>query len=205
MFTYRRGFAALPGTLIDSDAGWGCMIRTAQMMLHEAVRRIHGNQIDLFTDQPTSAFSIHRICHQGRALGIQPGQWYGPSLIQQAVKPLCKQLNGVRMVLCQDGTIYLDQIQKKLLKKQAVYVSIALRLGLDSITSEYLPSIKEMFAIPQCIGMIGGQNDKSLYFIGIINSHVEPDPYLIYLDPHLVQDSVPRPDNTYFCKEVKTV
>jgi hypothetical protein len=44
-----------------------------------------------------------------------------------------------------------------------------------------------------------------LYFIGIINSHVEPDPYLIYLDPHLVQDSVPRPNNTYFCKEVKTL
>lgn len=68
-----------------------------------------------------------------------------------------------------------------------------------------MPNIRELFTLRQFIGVIGGQNDKSLYFIGMINSHVETDPHLIYLDPHLVQDTTVQADDTYYCREVKTV
>lgn len=59
-FTYRKGFTkGLCNTKITSDAGWGCMIRTGQMLVHEALRR-HTNtkQIDLFLDNKKAAFSI---------------------------------------------------------------------------------------------------------------------------------------------------
>jgi hypothetical protein len=38
--TYRRGFAPLPGTRHTSDKGWGCTIRSSQMLVASAVLRL---------------------------------------------------------------------------------------------------------------------------------------------------------------------
>ena len=36
-FTYRKNFEEFKGTRINSDCGWGCMIRCGQMLLANAL------------------------------------------------------------------------------------------------------------------------------------------------------------------------
>ena len=63
------------------------MIRTGQMLFHEALRRhMDGlNQTHRFIDCETASFSIHKICENGCKV---PGEWYGPSTILMAFKKI---------------------------------------------------------------------------------------------------------------------
>jgi len=62
------------------------MIRTGQMLLHEALRRhTDVKQIDLFFDNQKAAFSIQNISVEGLKLGKKPGEWYGPQTILNAL------------------------------------------------------------------------------------------------------------------------
>jgi len=104
--TYRRNFEAMkPPSSFTSDAGWGCMLRTAQMLLAEVLVR-HRSQDDetvrsrkersqalllrWFMDVPTyfAFYSIHRMTECGRQYGKQPGEWYGPNTVAFVLRDL---------------------------------------------------------------------------------------------------------------------
>ena len=66
-----------------------------------------------------------------------------------------------------------------------------------------------MFHFESNLGIAGGQDHKSFYFTGIVNPDVCKDPKLIYLDPHLVQETYTTLDldalETYACQELNTL
>ncbi|KOC62160.1 Cysteine protease ATG4D [Habropoda laboriosa] len=113
--TYRREFPILNGSTFTTDCGWGCMLRSGQMMLAQALvchflgrgtyflynvflqynnmdEYNHRLIIKSFGDLPerTSPFSIHTLVSLGALWGKRAGDWYGPSsvahLLNQAVE-----------------------------------------------------------------------------------------------------------------------
>ncbi|XP_005185864.2 cysteine protease ATG4D [Musca domestica] len=112
--TYRREFPIMNGSNYTSDCGWGCMLRSGQMLLAQALLchflgrswrydpesqlhstledNMHKKIIKWFGDSSSksSPFSIHTLVKLGEEMGKKPGDWYGPAsvsyLLRQALK-----------------------------------------------------------------------------------------------------------------------
>lgn len=113
LFTYRFDFPEIVPYRITTDAGWGCMLRSAQMMLAQALRmhyrgrnwippqalaqRRHDSFVakllTWFADYPSKAdciFSLHNMVAAGLAkYETLPGEWYGPSKASYVMHDLC--------------------------------------------------------------------------------------------------------------------
>ncbi|QVM06461.1 Cysteine protease atg4 [Coccidioides posadasii str. Silveira] len=123
-FTYRSNFPAIPKSrdpdtplaltlsvrlrsqFLDThgftaDTGWGCMIRSGQSLLANALSILNlgrdwrrGSKIkeecellSLFADNPQAPFSIHRFVDYGAsACGKHPGEWFGPSATARCIE-----------------------------------------------------------------------------------------------------------------------
>lgn len=117
-FTYRRDFPALHPYPITSDAGWGCMLRSAQMLMGYALLRqqlgadwrmpmssspqqrlkslqkcdAYCNILRFFLDQPGKphVYSLHHLVQAGMRYDKLPGEWFGPSTVSLVLRDLCK-------------------------------------------------------------------------------------------------------------------
>lgn len=111
--TYRREFPVLNGSTYSSDCGWGCMLRSGQMLLAEAlichflgrgwrwnpeqqpttkqsyIENVnHRKIIKWFGDKPSrnSPLSIHSLVQLGESMGKKAGDWYGPGFVAHLLK-----------------------------------------------------------------------------------------------------------------------
>jgi len=193
------------------------MLRSGQMMLAQAMiyRRLGRdwtrNKADpipseifeiirLFGDNPTPAhpFSIHEIARVGQKYGKTIGDWFAPSTIALALAELVSlyKPDGLRVVVSEDGGLYLDKIAETCAPAQdpdnkgdggswkGAVIIVPMRLGLDSMNAVYYPPLLELFRFPQSLGIVGGKPRASLYFIAA------QDDYVFYLDPHVIQYAV---------------
>jgi cysteine protease ATG4 len=112
--TYREAFEPIPGTDLTTDKGWGCMLRSGQMMLAQAMQRRYGGDarkaIRATHDSPAPehAFSLHNLVRRGEtAYGVAAGGWYGPTNAARVIRDaMCtsSEFNGsIATVVCQDG------------------------------------------------------------------------------------------------------
>lgn len=227
-FSYRSGFDPLFGTSLTSDAHFGCLARTAQMIVANSIARtfVSADQtigplskdnwlpiqadlqrmiLQLFLDRPERPFSIHQICREGEVLGLQPGCWFGPSIVshsferlsftawernaQQDSNDLIYQsplLGCFRVLVMPNATIDEAAVLQLLDQGCGVLLLIQTKLGIDhTVNAAYYPELAAFFSLKQCMGIIGGRPGSSFYFIG-----VEGTETLFYLDPHVVQKCV---------------
>ncbi|KAL0576416.1 Cysteine protease atg4 [Marasmius crinis-equi] len=117
-----------------SDAGWGCMLRTGQSLLANALifmwlgrewrrpdvpiptesyaRYIQIVTWFLDTPSPEAPFSVHRMALAGKDLGKDVGQWFGPSTAAGAIKTLVHAFpqSGLGVSVATDGTLYQTDV-----------------------------------------------------------------------------------------------
>lgn len=60
---------------------------------------------------------------------------------------------------------------------------VNLRLGIAEINPIYLDSLRSLFEVAGCVGMIGGRPNQALYFLGYVGEEA------LFLDPHTTQNS----------------
>ncbi len=138
-FTYRCDFPPISPYGIDTDAGWGCMLRSAQMLLAHTLR-VHFQSrswmpptslnaerqddfvrklLSWFADFPSkteSVYSLHNMVAAGYAkYEVLPGEWWGPGTACYVMRDLVElhqqsQPSLFRVHVSSEGTVYRDAV-----------------------------------------------------------------------------------------------
>jgi len=151
-WTYRYDFPEI--NCITTDAGWGCMLRSAQMMLSQALRMHFKSRhwkpdpctskarkddfveslMTWFADFPStseSVYSLHNMCAAGVAkYEVLPGDWYGPGTACYVMRDLVAmhqqhQSNVFRVHVSSEGTVYNDLVYELMTKDAAQKIKIS--------------------------------------------------------------------------------
>jgi cysteine protease ATG4 len=203
-----------------SDTGWGCMIRSGQSMLANAMLiqqfgrdwRRGASQMEerrllsLFADDPRAPYSIHSFVRHGAgACGKFPGEWFGPSATASCIQALVNvhRVSPLRVYSTGDRPEVNEQEFFHIAKSedgtfQPTLLLVGTRLGIDRITAGYWEGLLASFQMPQSVGIAGGRPSSSHYFVGTQGE------YLFYLDPHHTRRALPYRDDpaTYEDSEV---
>ncbi|KAL2009268.1 hypothetical protein VTN00DRAFT_7462 [Thermoascus crustaceus] len=193
-----------------SDTGWGCMIRSGQSLLANALSILwlgrdwrrgdraeeESRLLSLFADHPEAPFSIHRFVKYGASsCGKYPGEWFGPSATARCIQALsneCKDA-GLNVYITNDSSdVYEDKFRTIAYNESGqinpTLILLGIRLGIDRVTPVYWESLKAALQYPQSVGIAGGRPSASHYFIGVQGS------YFFYLDPHHTRAALPYHD-----------
>jgi cysteine protease ATG4 len=144
-FTYRWDFPEIKPYNITSDAGWGCMLRSAQMLLAHTLR-VHFKSrtwkpptsiakcrddpfiirlLTWFADFPSrneSIYSLHNMVAAGFAkYETLPGEWYGPGTACYVLRDLVSlheqsQPSMFRVHIAAEGTVYRHTVRSLMTK-----------------------------------------------------------------------------------------
>lgn len=212
-FTYRTNLAPIGLSQLTTDAGWGCMLRSGQMIIAQALLTHHLGRnwrlpprtsykdmppeyrrvLELFADNPDAPLSVHAIARAGEEVGKRAGQWLGPNTVCSAFKRLHERGAfgadcSLQLMLYDshdgDNTVYLAPARRKL-EAGPCLLLLPVRLGLHAIDPSYVPKVSAVFSFPQSVGFIGGHPNSAHYFIAGQGDVV------YFLDPHTPQPRVP--------------
>jgi cysteine protease ATG4 len=213
LLTYRAGFAQLPRSSVTSDKGWGCLIRTVQMMLARCMRMHCGADVTNVTiqswfrdiDHGDAPFSIHNLVRAvltGNTC-FEPDFW-APSLGCEAVRGAValatskKQFRpSLNVFVAQGASIPNPDILFRLDEMGPMLLLVPVRVGVhECINQLAYQSIQYLLRAPGALGVVGGVPRRSYFIIGTTGQR------LVYLDPHIqTQQAFTADDKAGKCRE----
>lgn len=207
--TYRANIAAFGPTGIRTDAGWGCMLRAAQMVLANALVRHFGDLLhrrvltwfdDSLDDASRAPFAVQQVARAGLQYGTPIGHWFGPQVACSAMRDLVSRhadLTGdFAVYVARDGVVYRDEVEAAVATspQTGCLILVPQRLGLDVVNAAYVEQVRRALQSPYSVGIAGGRSNGARYFCGVAHNDTSDD-YVLFLDPHVVQLSLSIADN----------
>jgi hypothetical protein len=184
VWTYRADFTApLPRSTLHTDKGWGCLIRTCQMMLSRVLQR-HGEfQPTYFMDDAAAPFSIHRLVAAvaNPKKAFEPKFW-GPTQGCEAIRSTVLEAPLQRRIgvyTASRGSIYNDEVLFVLKQSPVLILMPVTTNARERITQVVFQLLEHLLASRHCVGVVGGVPKRSYYFVGSAGQR------LLYLDPHV--------------------
>uniref|UniRef100_A0A0M3I7Z1 Cysteine protease n=2 Tax=Ascaris TaxID=6251 RepID=A0A0M3I7Z1_ASCLU len=214
--TYRTELSPLPGSSKTTDCGWGCTLRTCQMMLAQALVVLHlgrewrfwGDEeanryrcgfghydiVSLFGDHLDADLGLYRLMKIAKERNEHDavGNWYSActafGLIRDALlSSKSPLLRCLRMYCVTDGMLIQSEVAQ--LSEQfrvPVLIVVYVQLGCHTISDCYRKHLISFLSLRNTVGIIGGRPRRSLYFIGSYDNKS-----LIFLDPHIAHAAIP--------------
>ncbi|TWU78080.1 Cysteine protease atg4 [Metarhizium rileyi] len=159
-----------------SDSGWGCMIRSGQSLLANAMAFLilgrdwrrgmfpdrERRLLALFSDDPRAPYSIHNFVRYGEKFCSKyPGEWFGPSATARCIQELVNSgMEDLRIYSTGDGPdVYEDNFMRIAKPDGEVFyptlILVGTRLGIDKITPVYWEALIASLQMSQSVGIAG--------------------------------------------------
>ena len=178
---YTHGFPSVSG--FTDDVGWGCTIRSFQMLLGNTLDKTGIWDKSLFIlDDGKAPFSFQSIAKRGIKYAREVGEWFKPSETAKCIKDIFEANNGkLKGKTGFDFFIYgRDDVDDVTFPALMVFPT---KLGVDTIDRSHFKNVLDILKHPNTMGIVGGSGSSSYYLIGTTH-----DDKILYLDPHDVRD-----------------
>lgn len=190
LFTYRMGFSSLLRSSLHSDKGWGCLMRSMQMMLAESLLRLNCRSVEQFRDidSDEAPFGVHQfVRHAAREGQAFSNDYWSPTqgceacrgVVGDAVKksklrvPMGVYVAVNRKVVCEQVDFMLREIG-------AVLLLIPARVGCGrNIGQTTFIALERLLQARQSVGIVGGVPNRSYFIVGTSGQRI------LFLDPHM--------------------
>ncbi|CAD8154791.1 unnamed protein product [Paramecium pentaurelia] len=191
------------------------------------IKQTKQNQVEYYH----APFSIQKIVYHAKIeFKKEPGDWYKPNEILETLNYLFKysqySVNMQIYINYECAFILQDAIQKMFnydkgnlewLKEcvknniqlnqqddKGIGIFLPTRIGLQNVNKDYLEVLNHLMTLPYFQGIIGGVSNRAFYIVGRIQD------YLIYLDPHFVQNAqnfedLSKNQASYSCQNIQLI